>query len=150
ELMSSGDTAYTALAPLTEDRYLLSWYSSDPSQELPWFEGISSPSDIWLADIDFSRAPIACTAPPPKRTCEPAPLPTPSSESQTSGQYLLTLGPVIWPSMPVFFTATVGSGAPKFDFQLQPLDAMTMAPIGAPWDPNSVRFGSNGGPTYGF
>ena len=60
ELKSSGDTAYTALAPLSRNRYLLSWYSSPVDQELPWFQGISSPSDIWLADVDFSRAPAAC------------------------------------------------------------------------------------------
>ena len=57
EVKSSGDTAYTSLAPLTQNRYLLAWYSSAVDQELPWFEGISSPSDIWLADVDFARAP---------------------------------------------------------------------------------------------
>ena len=63
ELKSSGDTAYTSLAPLSRNRFLLAWYSSPVDQELPWFEGISSPSDIWLADVDFRRAPGGCTPP---------------------------------------------------------------------------------------
>lgn len=144
ELMSSGDTAYTALAPLTQDRYLLSWYSSPVDQELPWFEGIASPSDIWLADIDFSRAPSACTAPPAKRPCEPAPLPTGGNLFDVSGEYLLTLAPVIWPAVPVFFAASVDIHEPNVNLQLQPLDAVTRAPVGVVWTPTSVSFDSEG------
>ena len=60
EVKSSGDTAYTSLAPLSGNRFLLAWYSSPVDQEMPWFEGISSPSDIWLADVDFAHAPADC------------------------------------------------------------------------------------------
>jgi hypothetical protein len=38
ELSSSGDTAYTSLAPLSRNRSLLAWYSSPVDQDLPWFE----------------------------------------------------------------------------------------------------------------
>src|SRR5207247_11116966 len=75
ELKSWGDTAYTSLAPLTRNRSLLAWYSSAVGQELPWFQGISSPSDIWLADVNFRRAPAGCPHPPPERRRGPPPLP---------------------------------------------------------------------------
>jgi len=133
ELMSSGDTAYTALAPLSEDRYLLSWYSSPVDQELPWFEGISSPSDIWLADVDFSNAPADCTPPPAKRPCAPAALPSDGMRFDISGDFLLTLAPVIWPDMGVSFTANVDIQGDALTLKLQPLDAVTQAPVGAEW-----------------
>jgi len=72
EVKSSGDTAYTALAPLGDNRYLLSWYSSPVDQELPWFQGISSPSDIWLANIGFARAPDGCVPAAPDRRYPPS------------------------------------------------------------------------------
>jgi hypothetical protein len=144
ELLSSGDTAYTALAPLTPDRYLLSWYSSPVDQELAWFEGISTPSDIWLAEVDFSRAPSVCTPPVPERPCEPAPLPSGGTLFDISGEYLLTLAPVIWPDVPVFFAASVAVQGPSLNVQLQPLDAATLAPIGAAWTPTSGALASDG------
>lgn len=143
ELRSSGDTAYTALAPLTDARYLLSWYSSPVDQELPWFEGISSPSDIWLAEVDFSRAPSGCTPPPAERPCPPAPLPE-GRIYDVSGAHLLTFAPVIWPGVPVFFAASVEIDGPSLNLQVQPLDAVSYAPVGAAWAPFSVSFGSDG------
>jgi hypothetical protein len=144
ELESSGDTAYTALAPLSQDRYLLSWYSSPVDQELPWFEGISSPSDIWLADVDFSRAPSDCTPPPAQRPCEPAPLPSDGTLSDISGEFLLTLAPVIWPDMAVSFTASVDIEGEDFTLKLQPLDAVTHAAVGAQWISASGSLDSDG------
>src|SRR5262249_16617813 len=105
EVKSSGDTAYTSLAPLTHDQYLLAWYSSDVDKELPWFEGISPPSDIWLANVDFSQAPPDCVHPQPKRPCEPPPLPPGTGAFDITGSHLFTLAPVIWPAQTVFFRA---------------------------------------------
>jgi hypothetical protein len=55
ELKSSGDTAYVGVMPLSGDQYLVSWYSSDLSGDLPWLLGILAPSDIWLAWLDFAK-----------------------------------------------------------------------------------------------
>src|SRR5262249_56207959 len=85
ELKSSGDTAYTSVAPLSRDRSLLAWYSSPVDQELPWFQGISSPSDIWLADVDFRGAPTDCTPPPPEHGCVPPPLPSGTQAFDVTG-----------------------------------------------------------------
>ena len=144
EVKSSGDTAYTSLAPVTPNRYLLAWYSSDVNQELPWFEGISSPSDIWLADVDFSRAPADCVHPPPDALCPSPPLPTDTQAFDISGSHLLTLGPVIWPAQPVFFRADVAVHGATLDLTLQPLDGMTKAPVGDPWILTGVAFSDDG------
>jgi hypothetical protein len=55
ELMSSGDTAYVGVMPITGDQYLISWYSSDIAEDLDWLTGIVSPSNIWTAWLDFSK-----------------------------------------------------------------------------------------------
>jgi hypothetical protein len=55
ELQSAGDTAYVGVAPLGGDQYLVSWYSSAVADDPDWFVGMFSPSDIWLAWLDFSR-----------------------------------------------------------------------------------------------
>jgi hypothetical protein len=144
EVKSSGDTSYTALAPLGDDRYLLSWYSSPVDQELPWFQGISSPSDIWLADVDLDRAPEACVSPPPDRGCEPPPLPADTSAFDVTGKYLLTFAPVIWPAQPVFFAAEARVHGTSLDLTLEPLDAKTLAPLGAPWGVTGVAIAADG------
>src|SRR5262249_46435616 len=138
-----------SLAPLDGDRSLLAWYSSPVDQELPWFQGISSPSDIWLADVDFARAPASCTPPTPERACEPPPLPD-GEAFDVSGPHLFTLAPVIWPSQPVFFAAEVQVHGATLDFTLQPLDGVTRVPVGAPWTAASAQIASDGRFTASF
>jgi hypothetical protein len=150
EVKSSGDTAYTALAPLGDNRYLLSWYSSPVDEELPWFQGISSPSDIWLANIDFARAPDGCVPAAPDRACEPPPLPSNTRAFDVTGKYLLTLAPVIWPTQPVFFAADVRVDGASMDLTLEPLDATTLAPVGSPWTVTGVPIAEDGGFSANF
>ncbi|TMA34267.1 MAG: exo-alpha-sialidase [Deltaproteobacteria bacterium] len=133
ELESSGDTAYTSLAPLSRHRSLLAWYSSPVDQELPWFQGISSPSEIWLADVDFGRTPARCVHPPPERGCEPPALPEEPRAFDVSGAHLLTLAPVIWPAKTLSFRADAQVHGTSLELSLQPLDAGTKLPVGAPW-----------------
>jgi hypothetical protein len=150
ELKSEGDTAYTALAPIGGERYLLSWYSSAVNQELPWLEGQFSPSDIWLATVDFSQAPAACVHPQPKRACPLAALPPSSGAFDVTGQYLLTIGPVIWPAQALYFTATVAVHGSSLDFTLQPLDGTTYAPVGDAWNVPDVSLEVDGSFTVSF
>lgn len=150
ELLSSGDTAYTSLAPISRNRSLLAWYSSPVDQELPWFEGISSPSDIWLADVDFRRTPAACKAPPAERGCESPPLPG-SGAFDVTGTYLLTLAPVIWPAQTLSFRAeAVVHDENLLDLSLQPIDAVTKAPVGDPWIATDVPISTKGQLTATF
>ena len=144
ELRSSGDTAYTALAPIDQDHYLLSWYSSAVDQELPWLEGIYSPSDIWVANVDFTQAPADCAAPEPYHLCPAPPLPAGTEVFDVSGMHLLTLAPVIWPSQQVFFRAAVSVHGNALDLTLQPLDQMTMAAVGTPWMVTGVPIAADG------
>lgn len=143
ELQSSGDTAYTSLAPLSRHRALLAWYSSPVDRELPWFEGISSPSDIWLAEVDFRRTPARCTPPPPERLCEAPPIPS-ATAADVSGSHLLTLAPVIWPARTLTFRAEVQLHDGRLDLGLQPLDDVSKAPVGAPWTVADVALGADG------
>ena len=48
-------TSYVGVAPLDNDQYLVSWYSSDVQADPNWLEGMFSPSDIWLAWLDFAK-----------------------------------------------------------------------------------------------
>jgi hypothetical protein len=144
ELKSSGDTAYTSLAPLSRNRSLLAWYSSPVDQELPWFEGISSPSDIWLAEVDFRRAPAGCVHPPPKRGCEPPPLPSDTAAFDVTGSHLLTIAPVIWPAQTLSFRADVAVHGTSLDLTLQPLDSVSKVPVGVPWPVSDVAISSDG------
>ncbi len=149
ELKSSGDTAYTALAPLTRNRSLLAWYSSAVDQELPWFQGISSPSDIWLADVDFRRAPDGCVHPVPEHLCEPPPLPE-THAFDVTGAHLLTLAPVIWPAQTLFFRADAQLHGASLDLTLQPLDAVSKLPVGAPWTATDAALSGDGRFTVDF
>jgi len=144
ELKSSGDTAYTSLAPLGRNRSLLAWYSSAVDHELPWFEGISSPSDIWLADVDFRRAPAGCGHPPPEHGCAPPPLPTGTAAFDVTGTHLLTVAPVIWPAQILSFRADVQVHGTSLDLALQPLDGVSKAPVGAPWTATNVAISAEG------
>ncbi len=144
ELESSGDTAYTSLAPLDRNRSLLAWYSSAVDRDPPWFEGISSPSDIWLADVDFRRTPIACTPPSPKRGCEPPPLPADGQAFDVTGSHLFTVAPVIWPAQTLAFRADAAVHGSTLTLALQPLDGVTQAPVGAPWTAPDAPLGADG------
>ncbi|HVM97346.1 MAG TPA: sialidase family protein [Candidatus Acidoferrales bacterium] len=144
EVKSSGDTAYTALAPITTDRYLLSWYSSRVDREIPWLEGQFEPSNIWLADVDFTRAPATCTHPAPKRLCQAAPLPASTKVYDVTGSHLLTMAPVIWPKQPISFRADVAIHGTTLDMTLQPLDAMTKLPVGDAWSATDVAIAADG------
>jgi hypothetical protein len=150
ELMSSGDTAYTSLAPLGRNRSLLAWYSSAVDQELPWFQGISSPSDIWLADVDFKRAPTACVHPAPEQGCQSPPLPTGTTAFDVTGAHLLTLAPVIWPAQVLSFRADVQGNGTSLDLSLQPLDGVSKADVGAPWTATNVAVSADGRFTADF
>jgi hypothetical protein len=144
EVMSSGDTAYTALVPITEDRYLLSWYSTPPDQELAWLEGQFAPSDIWLADVHFNRAPATCVKPVEAGACPPATLPMGSEVFDVTGSHLLTVSPVIWPSNPMSFRADVLVNGSSIDLSLQPLAFETKEPIGDPWELGGLPIEADG------
>lgn len=144
ELASSGDTAYTALAPLSGDRYLLSWYSSPVDQELAWLEGQFSPSDIWLADVDLGQAPETCTPPEEKRACEPPPLPAGTDVFDVSGHHLLSVSPVIWPAELLFFLADVTVSGGTIDITLQPVEPEGKQPVGDPWPLTGVPIEADG------
>src|SRR5262249_17194564 len=150
DLKSSGDTAYTSLAPLSRNRSLLAWYSSAVDQELPWFQGISSPSDIWLADVDFGRAPAACVHPLPEHGCEPPPLPSGTVAFDVTGGPLLTVARVIWPAQVLSFRADVQVHGTSLDLALQPLDGVTKAPVGVPWTATNVALSADGRFTADF
>ncbi len=156
DLASSGDTAYTALVPISGDRSLLSWYSSPVDQEPAWLEGQFSPSDIWLADVDFSQAPTECVPPEPEALCEPAALPAGSEVFEVSGHHLLSMAPVIWPSEPVYFTADVVMNGPALDFTLQPLEKGAYeeeglaVPVGDAWTVTNVPIEGDGSFTVRF
>lgn len=150
ELASSGDTAYTSLAPLSRTRFLLAWYSSPVDQELPWFQGISSPSDIWLADVDLRRAPAVCVPPRPDQACQPPPLPAATAAFDVTGAHLLTVAPVIWPDRTLSFRADARMHGTTLDLALQPLDAVTMLPVGAPWTAAGIAIAADGRFTAGF
>jgi hypothetical protein len=150
EVKSAGDTSYTGLASVGDNRYLLSWYSSAVDQDVPWLEGTYSPSDIWLADVDLSAAPATCTHPQPKVSCQPPPLPTAPGNLDFSGHYLLALGPVIWPSELVLFDAAVTVNGKTLDLTLQPLDQKTRAPAGQAWSVQGVPLAADGTFTAAF
>lgn len=150
ELQSSGDTAYTSLAPISGRRSLLAWYSSPVEHDVPWFEGISSPSDIWLADVDFRRAPSACVHPAPKQGCPVPAVPAAASAFDISGSHLLTLAPVIWPARILSFRADAVVHDATLDLTLQPLDGTTQLPVGPAWVVTGVAVGADGRFTASF
>lgn len=144
ELKSAGDTAYTAVAPLGDDSFLVSWYSSTiPAMgDVPWLQGTYSPSDIWLADMNLAAAPSDCKAPPPKMACPLPHLPA-GQASWMSGSFLLTVAPVIYPVQTISFQATVALRGTSLDLTLQPLDAMTKMAVGVPWKVTGVALASD-------
>jgi hypothetical protein len=148
ELNSAGDTAYTGLVPLGGDRYLTSWYSSTipATGDVAWLEGTFTPSDIWLADLDFSAAPAdECHLPPEKVACEAPALPAGDATAATSGVYRLTVAPVIYPAQVLTFDVSVTAAGSAIDLSMQPLDASTLEPLGEPWVLTGVPIGADGG-----
>jgi len=144
EVQSAGDTAYTSLAPIDQDHSLLAWYSSTVAKDPPWLEGQFTPSDIWLADVDFTQAPAACVPPPAKHACEPPPLPADTTVFDISGTYGLTLGPVIWPAEPIYFSAVASVHGSTLDLTLQVLDAISKTPVGTAWRITNVPLAADG------
>ncbi len=142
-LQSAGDTAYTSLAPLDPDRSLLAWYSTPPDHDVAWLNGTFSPSDIWLADVDFRAAPDSCAPAESDEPCEPQPLPAGTAQD-VSGRHLLALAPVIWPQIPVLFEANLGSHDGRLDLALQPLEPAGLSPVGDPWNVSGVPVGNDG------
>lgn len=55
ELPSAGDTAYSGIAPIDENRFLTTWYSSDPTDDPNWLIGMAGVTDIWQATLDLSK-----------------------------------------------------------------------------------------------
>jgi len=138
------------LEPISLDHYLLSWYSSPVEEETGWLEGQFSPSDIWLADVDFTQAPSECTPPERERACEPPALPPHTEVFDITGQFLMSLAPVIWPTQPVFFYAYVIVKGSRLDFTLQPLEPTTKEPVGPPWTKRNVPIADDGSFTVDF
>ncbi|MDB4955760.1 MAG: hypothetical protein JWO36_3329 [Myxococcales bacterium] len=54
ELPSTGDTSYAGVAPIDNDRVLVTWYSSVLAQDGPWARALLGPTDIWQAQLDLS------------------------------------------------------------------------------------------------
>ncbi len=150
DVQSSGDTAYTALVPLAGGRHLLSWYSSPVDQELAWLEGQFSPSDIWLADVDFGLAPTDCAPPDPETRCPAATLPPGNRFYDIGGSHFLAMSPVIWPSEPVYFTADLVVRGSALSFTLQPLERAAYVergeavPVGDSWTVRNVPIAADG------
>lgn len=55
ELPSAGDTAYAGVAPLTDGKLLLSWYSGCRDRDENWVLGILGETDIWVATLDTAK-----------------------------------------------------------------------------------------------
>lgn len=147
ELESAGDTAYTALAPIADNQYLMSWYSSTVPKtgDVPWLRGQFSPADIWLATLDLDKAPSTECHPPPKKVaCEEKPVPTGDLANATKGTYLLTVAPIIYPEKTLSFQADVSLHDKTLTLALQPLDAATLMPAGSAFEPVSADVDDNG------
>ena len=146
ELPSAGDTAYTAVVPLGGQSFLTSWYSTSANVgDVSWLQGIYSPSDIWLANLDLSKAsPTACHAPPAKTECPAGPLVTGKRTNLVSGEYFLSVAPVIYPSQVLTFQTKVTVHGNTMDVSLQPLVPMTGMPVGESWDMANVPIYDDG------
>ncbi len=73
-----------------------------------------------------------------------------------SGQHLLAMAPVIWPSEPVYFTADVVVNGSTLDFTLQPLERAAyvesgmLVPLGDSWTVTDVPIEADGSITVDF
>jgi hypothetical protein len=152
ELSSAGDTAYTALAPLGDERYLMSWYSSviPKKGDVPWLVGQFGPSDIWLADLDLRKNASTCHSPPKKEQCGEAPIPDGDLDNASSGTFLLTVAPIIFPEKHLSFQAVVTVQDKTLHLALQPLDAATLAPAGSAFQPVDAAIDDSGQFAFSF
>jgi hypothetical protein len=57
EFPSAGDTSYAGVAPISGDRFLVTYYSSNVIDDEPWARAMFGPTDIWQATIDVSLVP---------------------------------------------------------------------------------------------
>ncbi len=148
ELPSAGDTAYTAVASLGGDRWLTSWYSSEvrEGRDLAWLDGTYSPADIWLAELDLSKAPVdRCHPPPAKVACAAPPLPGGRLEDASTGDYFLSLAPVFYPSQTLIFRAHLEVQGDTVDLTLQPLAKETGADVGGgAWQAHDASIDAQG------
>lgn len=148
ELPSAGDTAYTAVAALSDGRFLTSWYSSTIPEtgDLAWLDGTYAPADIWLAEIDLREAAAGrCHLPGPERACEVPPPPNGSGSNDVEGDFFVSLSPVIYPSQTLLFRARLSGfagDAPKLE--LQPLAKETRADAGTAWEATEVTLDGGG------
>jgi hypothetical protein len=55
EFPSAGDTSYAGVAPISGDRFLVTYYSSNLHEDPPWARAMFGPTDIWQATIDLSQ-----------------------------------------------------------------------------------------------
>jgi hypothetical protein len=136
QLQSSGDTAYAAVARLDQSRYLLSWYSSPVDTDMPWLVAQFAPSDIWMAQLDFSKT---VSAPPPDDGGDGGAPPPPTATSYAvDGTFLLSIAADFWPDPPFMFLAEVATtlaadGSGTMDATVQPLSTGDGQAVGEPW-----------------
>jgi hypothetical protein len=55
ELPSAGDTSYAGVAPIDDNRFVVTWYSSPLAEDGPWARAIFEATDIWQGTIDLSK-----------------------------------------------------------------------------------------------
>jgi hypothetical protein len=153
DLPSAGDTAYTAMVPTTPDHWLVSWYSSvvPKKGDVPWLVGQFSPSDIWVADLDLTKAKAgACHAPPAKEACAEKAIPEGDFSNAKSGTYLLTVAPIIYPEKTLSFQADVAVKGNTLELTLETLDANTKEPVGGTWETVTAKVDDAGQFSFTF
>ncbi len=57
EVPSAGDTSYAGIADVDDDHAVISWYSGDLDVDKAWVLGMFDPTDIWVANLDFTKLP---------------------------------------------------------------------------------------------
>ena len=62
-LPSAGDTSYAGLVWTSPGHALVSYYTSNPDYDIPWWHGSLSASDIFMARLDMSRVTHGDTSP---------------------------------------------------------------------------------------
>lgn len=55
EFPSAGDTSYAGVAPIDDNRFVVTYYSSNLHEDPPWSLGMLGPTDIWQATIDLGK-----------------------------------------------------------------------------------------------
>jgi hypothetical protein len=110
-----------------------------PEDDIAWLDGTYTPADIWLAELDLALAPVGtCNAPPAKRQCEAPPLPSGAASDEASGEFLLSLSPVIYPSQTLLFRAHLEVTGDAVQLSMRPLAKETGADLGEVWEPTEL------------